>query len=139
MPRNRDNEDDIGLDAYEQFAPRVRKILRRYRDKRKLSSIARELGFHPSRLTEMITKDGNGDYKRKITPYYLAKFFDSGIMDPKQILGKRKLEDLPDRVRIFFERMLVPKETMYLVLEAQRRGIDVDKILNEILYPSAKR
>jgi hypothetical protein len=26
---------------------------------------------------------------------------------------------------------------MYLVLEAQRRGIDVDRILKEMLYPSA--
>jgi hypothetical protein len=77
----------------------------------------------------MITKDGNGDYKRKITPYYLAKFFDSGTMDPKEILGKQKLDELPDRVRIFFERMLVPKGTMYLVLEAQRRGINLDRIL----------
>jgi hypothetical protein len=60
-------------------------------------------------------------------------------MDPKEILEKQKLDELPDRIRIFFERMLVPKETMYLVLEAQRRGIDLDRILKEMLYPSVKR
>ena len=87
----------------------------------------------------MITKDGNGDYKRRITPYYLEKFIDSGIMDPKEILGKRRLDELPDRIRIFFERMLVPKSTLQLVLEAKRRGIVLDRILKEMLYPSARR
>ncbi|MGD2126281.1 MAG: hypothetical protein PVG99_09390 [Desulfobacteraceae bacterium] len=132
-------EDDVRLDLFEEFAPQVREVLRRYREKRKLSSIARQLGFHPSRLTEMITKNNNADYKRKITPYYLGKFLDSGIMDPKEILGHRRLEDLPDRVRIFFERLSLSRKTLHLVLEAQRRGIDLDMILEEILYPKTKR
>ena len=85
----------------------------------------------------LITKDANGNYKRKVTPYYFAKFIDSGVMDTSEILGDRRLEDLPDRLRLFFERMLLSRETIRLVLEAQQRGFDIDRILKEILYPNS--
>jgi hypothetical protein len=54
-------EDQPQIDALEEFAPRIREILREYRAKRQLSKIAKELGFHQSRLTEMITKNKNGE------------------------------------------------------------------------------
>ena len=128
-------EDQDQVDALEEFAPRIREILRDYRDKRQLSTIAKQLGFHQSRLTEMITKNANGKYKKRITPYYLARFLDSGIMSVGQILQGGKLEDLSDRPRLFFERMLLSRNTLKLVIEAQRRGIDLDRILQEMLYP----
>ena len=128
-------EDKNQIDALEEFARGVREILREYKAKRQLSSIAKRLGIHPARLTEMITKDGNGEYKRRITPYYLAKFIDGGVMDVHQILNGHRLEDLPERARLFFERMILSRETIDLVVEAQRRGIDLDRILKEILYP----
>jgi hypothetical protein len=89
-------------------------------------------------LTEMITKDGNSEYKRRITPYYLAKFIDGGVMDIHQILNGSRLEDLPERARLFFERMILSRETIDLVAEAQGRGIDVNRILREILLPKPK-
>ena len=128
-------EDQEQVDALEEFAPRIREILRGFRDKRQLSAIAQKLGFHQSRLTEMITKNEKGEYKKRITPYYLARFIDSGIMDARQILAGRDIDDLPDRARIFFKRMILPPKTLELVIEAQRRGIDLDRILQEILYP----
>ena len=128
-------EDDTQVDALETFAPRIREILRQYRKKRQLAAIAKRLGFHPARLTEMITQNGNGQYNRRITPYYLAKFIDSGLMDVDEILDGRKLEDLPGRARMFFERMMLSRETIELVVEAQRRGININRILKEILYP----
>ena len=128
-------EDDNQVDALEKFAPKVREILREYRAKRKLSYIAKKLGIHPARLTEMITKDGNGEYKRTITPYYLAKFIDGGVMNAHQILNGRRLKDLPERARLFFERMILSRETIDLVAEAQGRGININRILREILYP----
>jgi hypothetical protein len=131
--KKRNREDESQVDALEPFAPKVREILREYKARRKLASIAKALGFHPSRLTEMITKDGDGQYKRRITPYYLAKFFDGGFMDVKQVLGRRKLENLPDRPRLFFERMLLSRKTIKLVVAAQRRGIDVDEMLETVL------
>ncbi|MBW2610076.1 MAG: hypothetical protein JRC68_07005 [Deltaproteobacteria bacterium] len=59
-------------------------------------------------------------------------------MTVQQVLGNRKLEDLSLRKRIFFERMMLSRNTLRLVIEAQRRGIDVDRILEAILYPKEK-
>lgn len=128
-------EDQEQVDALQEFAPKVREILRGYRKKRQLSAIATNLGFHAARLAEMINKDGKGNYKRPITPYYLAKFIDGGIMTVEEILDGRRLEDIPERPRMFFERMILSRKTINLVVEAQSRGIDVDKLLETILYP----
>ena len=130
-------EDQTQIDALEEFSPKIREILRGYRDKRQLSSIARKLGFHQSRLTEMITKNEHGEYKKRITPYYLARFIDGGIVDARQLLAGRDINELPDRARIFFKRMILPPKTLELVIEAQRRGIDLDRILKEMLYPNS--
>ena len=127
--------DEELLHVYEEFTPRVRQILREYRKKRKLSTIASQLGINPARLAEMINKDVNGQYKRRITTYYLSKFFDGGVMTVEQVLDGRRLEDLPKRAQIFFERHILTRKTIRLVVEAQRRGIDIDKILELILNP----
>jgi|GEM_PF-1941948 len=132
-------EDDNRVDALEPVASRIRDILRQYKDKRRLCTMANRLGFHPARLTEMITKNGDGQYKRRITFYYLAKFIDAGMMNVDQILDGRKLEDLPDRARRFFKRMMLSHETIELVVEAQRRGINVNRILKEILHPQVSK
>ena len=129
-------DQEISADSLAEFAPRVREILRQYRNKRKLASIAKQLGFHPSRLTEMIRKDGNGEYKLIVTPYYLAKFIEGGIVDVEDLLQGRRLEDLSENNRLFFERMMVPRETLRLVIEARQRGINIERILKEILYPN---
>ncbi len=130
-------EDKRQIDALEEYAPRIREILRQYKKKRQLSAIAARLGFHPSRLTEMITRDASGRYRKQVTPYYLAKFIDGGIMDVYQILEGHRLDELPERSRLFFERMILPRKTLQLVIEAKRRGIDLDRILQEMLYPRA--
>ena len=44
---------------------------------------------------------------------------------------------LHERSRLFFERMILPRKTVQLVIEAKRRGIDLDRILQEMLYPKA--
>jgi len=119
----------------EEFAPRVREILMDYRRKRQFRKISERMGFHSSRLTEMITTNSHGNYKRKISSYYLAKFLDAGIMDVSDILQGKNLDDLSDRARLFFERMILPKKTLQLVIETKRRGIDLEKILDAMLYP----
>jgi len=86
----------------------------------------------------MITKNESGEYKKRITPYYLARFIDSGIMDVRKILAGRNIDNLPDRARIFFKRMILPPKTLELVIEAQQRGIDLDRILQEMLYPNTE-
>ena len=129
------SEDASGRSDLEAFAPRVREILKGYRDRRRLSAIARTLGFNVARLTEMITTNETGEFRRKVTPYYLAKFIDHGIMSVEEILEGRPLEDLPDRERLFFERMFLSRRTIRLVAEAQQRGIDVDRLLETVLRP----
>ena len=133
LENNTFSQDEDQADVLEEFAPRVRELLMAYRDKRQLSSIAQRIGIHSTRLTEMISANGDGTYKRKITAYYLAKFAD--IMDVSDILQGRSLDDLSDRQRMFFERMILPRKTLRLVIETKRRGIDLEKILEAILYP----
>ncbi|MCP4628431.1 MAG: hypothetical protein GY850_33700 [bacterium] len=82
-------------------------------------------------------KNKNGEYKKPITPYYLARFIDSGIMDARQILAGKNVDDLPDRTRIFFKSMILSPKTLELVIEAQRRGNNLDRILQEMLYPKS--
>ena len=135
LENNTFSQDDDQPDVLEEFAPRVREILMAYRDKRQFTKIAGRIGIHGTRLTEMISQNADGTYRRKITPYYLAKFLDAGIMDVSDILQGRSLDDLSDRQRMFFERMILPRKTLQLVIETKRRGIDLEKILEAILYP----
>ena len=126
-------EDLPGEDVLEAFAPRVREILEGFRDRRRLSAIARNLGFNVARLTEMITRDESGAFRRKVTPYYLAKFIEGGVMTVEEILDGRALDDLDEQSRLFFERMVLSRRTIRLVAEAQQRGVDVDRLLETIL------
>ena len=56
-------------------------------------------------------------------------------MTVEQVLNGRNLEDLPKRAQIFFERHILSRKTIRTVVEAQRRGIDIDKILELLLNP----
>lgn len=56
----------------------------------------------------------------------------------EEILDGRKLSEITDRARLFFERMILSRKTIGLVVEAQQRGIDVYKLLKTILYPEEK-
>ncbi len=120
-------------DLYGEFARPVRNRLREYREKRELISLAQRLGFSSPRLTEMITVNKKGEYKRKITPYYLAKFIENGVISVAEILRGKRLDDLPERPRMFFERMMIPRKTLQAVIEARARGVDVDRLLQETL------
>ena len=97
-------EDNGQLDALGEFAPRVREILRDYRDKRQLKVVAEKAGVNATRLTEMINTDKQGNHNRTITPYYLAKFIDSGIMSVEEILSGLvkvpvKIDDLKEVIQ----------------------------------------
>ena len=116
-----------------EFEPTVREILMDYREKRILATIARNIGIQPVRLTEMITQDENGEWKRKITPYYITKLVDGGYMKVEQILQGTKLEDLSDGQQTFFQRLLIPKKTLPLIMMAKDRGVDVDGLIKAAL------
>ncbi|MFC1534745.1 hypothetical protein ACFL7M_15435 [Thermodesulfobacteriota bacterium] len=116
-----------------EFGPAVRKILMDYREKRMLAKIARDIGIQPVRLTEMITQDESGKWKRKVTPYYITKLVDGGYMTVAQVLQGRRLEDLPDGQKTFFQRLLIPKKTLTLIMKAKERGVDVDGLIQAAL------
>ena len=130
--------DDESAKCYHDFEPQVRKILRQYRKKRQLSALAATVGINQTRLAEMINKNSKGRYKRRITPYYLSKFLDKGIMTVEELLEGRSIEEFPDRVGIFFERHILSRKTIHLVIEAQKRGIDVDGMLQIALCPNGE-
>lgn len=120
-------------DALQAFAPRIRDLLGRHRDRHQLSTIARNLGCDVSRLEEMLTLDETGAYRRRVTPYHLARFIECGIMSVEEVLGDRNLDELDDWLRLFFERMLLPRSTIRRVVQAREQGIDVDRLLESML------
>jgi len=104
-------------ESMDEFGDEVRKVLMEFREKRMLAKIARDIKIQPGRLTEMITRDDNREWKRKITPYYITKLVDGGYMTVEQILRGRKLEELPEGHKTFFQRAMLSKknpETVFL-------------------------
>lgn len=61
---------------------------------------------------------------------------DARGLDVSDRVKSGSLHDLLNRARLFFfERMILPRKTPKLVIETRRKGIDLDRILEEILYP----
>ncbi|MDD2671148.1 MAG: hypothetical protein PHW43_01960 [Syntrophales bacterium] len=84
-----------------ELLPIVQSALLRYRRERRLSELARNIGFSKNRLTELM----HG--KRKLTPYYLLKLIEAGVMTTDQLLGRSDGEDLPPSKRILARRLLI--------------------------------
>jgi len=120
-------------ESMDEFGDEVRKVLMEFREKRMLAKIARDIKIQPGRLTEMITRDDNREWKRKITPYYITKLVDGGYMTVEQILRGRKLEELPEGHKTFFQRAMLSKKTLELFAQAKERGIDVDGLIRASL------
>ena len=122
-------------DSLEMFGPVIREILMGYRKKRMLAKIARGISIQPVRLTEMITTDEKGHWKRKITPYYVVRLVDSGYIRVDQLLQGKKLEDynMTEGLLRFFHRLIIPKQTLALIVKGMEKGVDVEDILREKL------
>jgi len=120
-------------ESMDEFGDEVRRVLMEFREKRMLAKIARDIKIQPGRLTEMITRDDNGEWKRKITPYYITKLVDGGYMTVEQILRGRKLEELPEGHKTFFQRTMISKKTLELFVQAKERGIDIDGLIRASL------
>jgi len=50
----------------------------------------------------MVTKNENGEYKKRIIPYYLARFIDGGIVNVSKILQSGKLDELLNQSSLLF-------------------------------------
>jgi transcriptional regulator with XRE-family HTH domain len=120
-----------------ELLPVVQSALLRYRRERRLSELARNIGFSKNRLTELM----HG--KRKLTPYYLLKLIEAGVMTPAQLFGEPETEDLPPSKRILARRLLIDpvildvldEEIQLLLKETaeQNRVDDLKTILKTIL------
>ena len=103
-----------------------------YSKRGELADIARKLenigmAHAKNRLSEL--RAG----KRKLTYYYLQLLIAGGIMNVKQILNKRKLDDLTKEEKDLVLRWRLPASLVDLLYEAEKSGIDIEKLIKVTL------
>lgn len=121
---------------FSELLPEVQAALRKFKKERRLSELARNIGFSKNRLTEIM----HG--RRKLTLHYIIKLMDSGVLSIDQMFGK-SVESLNPENRILAKRILIDsqivdildKEMQELLKEAvaQNRLEDCKTILRAIL------
>lgn len=114
-----------------------------YKRKRRLSRLARELGFSKNRLSEILYG------KRKLTLYYILKFLEAKIMTANRLFGSLQIKDLPDHRRIMAKRFLLDPqvvdaldgELQALIRDAVDSGRveDCKAVLKSFLHAEKKR
>jgi len=107
--------------------PVIRELIR-LRSHREMSQVCREKlgGIATARLTELIQG------KRELTMYYLGKFLRGGIVNLKQILAGRKMEDLPYEDRALLRKLAMRDDLAVLIGEFEDDGFDVYEHLKNI-------
>lgn len=103
-----------------------------YLKRGELADIARKLenvgmAHAKNRLSEL--RSGS----RKLTYYYLQLLIAGGVMNVKQILNKRKIEELSDEERDLILRWRLPSSLVNLLYEAEKYGMDVEKLIKVTL------
>ncbi|MFB3925611.1 MAG: hypothetical protein ACE14T_06115 [Syntrophales bacterium] len=122
---------------FAELLPAVQAVLVRYRKERRLSELARSIGFSKNRLTEIMYG------KRKLTPYYLIKLIEAGAMTVGQLFNGTDIRELSHEKRIMARRLLIDaavidildEEMQLLLKEAvdQKRIEDLKTILKTVL------
>ena len=121
---------------FSELLPDVQAALRRFKKERRLSELARNIGFSKNRLTEIM----HG--RRKLTLHYVIKLMESGVLSVEKMSGK-SVESLSPGSRALAKRILIDsqildildKEMQELLKEAvaQNRLEDCKTILKAIL------
>ncbi len=121
---------------FSELLPEVQAALRKLKKERRLSELARNIGFSKNRLTEIM----HG--RRKLTLHYIIKLMESGVLSIDQMFGE-SVESLGPENRILAKRILIDsqivdildKEMQELLKEAaaQNRIEDCKTILKAIL------
>ncbi len=101
---------------FPELIPTVQSILSRYRQERRLSELARDLGFSKNRLSEILYG------KRKLTLYYVMKFLEAEVMTVGQFFGDVKIDELPENRRILAKRLLLDP-TIVDVLDEEMQAL----------------
>jgi transcriptional regulator with XRE-family HTH domain len=122
---------------FPELVPIIQSVLSQYKRERRLSELARDLGFSKNRLSEILCG------KRKLTLYYILKFIDAEIITIDRVFRDVNLDDLPGNKRILAKRLLLDQqivesldiEMQGLLKKAinQKRLTDVRTILKTIL------
>jgi transcriptional regulator with XRE-family HTH domain len=122
---------------FPELVPIIQSVLSQYKRERRLSELARDLGFSKNRLSEILCG------KRKLTLYYILKFIDAEIITIDRVFRDVNLDDLPGNKRILAKRLLLDQqivesldiEMQGLLKKAinQKRMTDVRTILKTIL------
>ena len=110
-----------------QYGLIVRGKLENLKEERLLAATARRIGVSPNRLTEI--KDAD----RPLTAYYLARMILGDMMTLDELLQGRKLNDLPKKERIFFQRLQLDDEEICLIAAAKDQGTDTKSLLRSIV------
>lgn len=121
---------------FSELLPEVQAALRKFKKERRLSELARNIGFSKNRLTEIM----HG--RRKLTIHYIIKLMESGVLSVDQMFGK-SVESMSPASRVLAKRILIDpqildildKEMQALLKEAiaQNRIEDCKTILKTIL------
>lgn len=106
---------------FPELMPTIQTILSEYKQKRRLSQLARELGFSKNRLSEILYG------KRKLTLYYLMKFLEAKTMTLSQLFGNIKIDNLPENRRIMAKRLLLDAQIVD-VLDQELQSLLKDAI-----------
>jgi len=121
---------------FSELLPEVQAALRKFKKERRLSELARNIGFSKNRLTEIM----HG--RRKLTLHYIIKLMEAGVLSIDQMFGE-SIENLGPESRLLAKRILIDsqivdildKEMQELLKEAiaQNRLEDCKTILRAIL------
>lgn len=95
----------------------------------KLAELAKKLesAHHMKHAKHRLSELRSG--KRLLSFFYLNILILGGVMSINQILHGRKLEELNDTERDIVLRLMADPETLRLLYEAEKDGLDVKKLL----------
>ena len=108
-----------------RFLPQVAAVIEEGIRARAVSKWARESGLDRSRFTEI--KEG----KKPLTFYYICVLVRRGIVNINQLLGGRRIEDLPPDVRMFIVALqaIDNPEIVEALVEATSAGVSIPELL----------
>ena len=115
-----------GMDAIaRRFRPQVAKVIEEGIRSREVSKWARESGLDRSRFTEI------KDDKKPLTFYYICVLVRRGILNINQLLGGRKLEDLPFDERMFIVALqtIDNPDIVEAIVDASSAGVSIVDLL----------
>lgn len=107
----------------------VIRMLKELADNRQLSKVCRENlgGMKTERLTEIHTG------ARELTPYYLGKLVQGGLVSLPNILQGKRLEDLPEEDQVVLKKIFQTDEEANAVWRLKAKGINIVALASQLI------